>query len=879
MHNPKNVSAQPGGMVGNPVGHSDGNDLGHQYRASEAAASDQPHIQSSLPWFELHELGFVIFPLLPRSKIPAIPWKLFQSSPPTRENIAGWVSHQGNLGVITGRPSGIVVLDADTPEAIAYVNERGLPTTFSVTTARGKHYYLRHPGWAVPTRLKIEPGWDLKGEGGYVVGPGSVHPNGTVYRATLPITSTPIAEMPDWLCEIAFQENQRPSARKLISNPGANGSQGFSLEQACNDIVTAPWGQQETVLNSSSFRAGLLVGSGRVEIETAYATLLNAAMTMESFEPDRPWTEPALNGKIRSAIDAGIARHHSDQGSNPHFFDKAKGSVGGSEGAEMSAQTSGPESVQKRKKSSLSANMANNTAQRSLKPKGPKGGLSRQPVIKIQKGKVHQLASEAEQALIRYGAHIYQRNGLVKPIFNTTKLPATGELVSASIVPVDEATLVDYMSRAAKWEKLDGRTGRYVTADPPRDVAKILLSRSGEWHFLPLIGVITVPTIRPDGSLLDIEGYDPATQLLLKRSISMPEIPASPTRQDALEALESLKELISGFPFVDDAAESVALAALITVVTRGGFATSPAIVIMAPTPGTGKSYLVDLCSILATGLEAAAISPGQREEETEKRISSVLQDGRMIIALDNINGPLGGDQLCQLIERPLISVRELGKSSMPPRHNTACVFITGNNVQILGDLTRRVIISTLDAKVERPELRSFEKKPHEELRRNRGHYISAVLTIVRAYVVAGCPNPCAPLGSFEGWSRYVRSSLVWLGCSDPVSTMAKARENDPVTTTLSKLFAELHSAGGATARTVGEIKKLAEEVDGYQRRLRPSLFDVLVDVAAGPRSDIESRRLGKYLSQYEGRIVGNLRLVGSFDTHSKQKIWKIDALP
>ena len=96
---------------------------------------------------------------------------------------------------------------------------------------------------------------------------------------------------------------------------------------------------------------------------------------------------------------------------------------------------------------------------------------------------------------------------------------------------------------------------------------------------------------------------------------------------------------------------------------------------------------------------------------------------------------------------------------------------TGNNITIVGDLCRRVILSNLDPEVERPELREFKGKPVEKILADRGAYIAACLTICRAYIVAGSPDQVKPLASFEGWSDIVRSALIWLGKTDPVDSM------------------------------------------------------------------------------------------------------------
>src|SRR4029077_1079050 len=127
-----------------------------------------------------------------------------------------------------------------------------------------------------------------------------------------------------------------------------------------------------------------------------------------------------------------------------------------------------------------------------------------------------------------------------------------------------------------------------VQIDPPTAVAQVILHRHGEWRFPRASGVITCPTMRPDGSLVMTPGYDPQTRLILIDPPPMPNVPANPSRDDALMALAILEGLLDEFPFADAASRSVALSALITPVVRAAFPVAPMHVISAPEAGSGK---------------------------------------------------------------------------------------------------------------------------------------------------------------------------------------------------------------------------------------------------------------------------------------------------
>ena len=292
-----------------------------------------------------------------------------------------------------------------------------------------------------------------------------------------------------------------------------------------------------------------------------------------------------------------------------------------------------------------------------------KGGFSDPdlPAIQIKDGELSSLATRAEETLIAAGASVYQRSGaLVRPIIETVDAARNRKTKIAQLKALDTVYARDLLGKHAVWQRYDGRTKRLVPTNPPTDIAATMLARVGDWTFPSIAGVISAPTMRPDGSLLLNAGYDEGTRLLLVEPPSMPAIPEQPTRDDAAGALRLLEELLTGFPFVDKVAMAVALSAIITPVVRGAFPVTPMHASRAPTAGSGKSYLWDIVAAIATGQLMPVMSTGASEEETEKRLGAALMKGQPLISIDNINGELGGDALCQIIERPVVDIRILG---------------------------------------------------------------------------------------------------------------------------------------------------------------------------------------------------------------------------
>lgn len=166
------------------------------------------------------------------SKQPAVPWKCFQSRPPTPEELAGWFEPYGQhgLAVVAGRVSGgLETIDCDckpvADEFASHLHDLApelIDRLVVVESPRGRHFYYRCPASgrnavlaAAPDQVK--PGkWktlvDLKGEGGLVIAPpsgGVVHPSGLSYQFA---TARTFADLPD----LTYAEHVQVLAAALL---------------------------------------------------------------------------------------------------------------------------------------------------------------------------------------------------------------------------------------------------------------------------------------------------------------------------------------------------------------------------------------------------------------------------------------------------------------------------------------------------------------------------------------------------------------------------------------------------------------------------------------------------------------------------------------
>ncbi len=503
--------------------------------------------------------------------------------------------------------------------------------------------------------------------------------------------------------------------------------------------------------------------------------------------------------------------------------------------------------------------------------------ISQIGVIKIRPGKLPSIVDRAEKEALFWGADFYQRVGmLVRPVkqdvstVGSVRIPA-GALV---LTIVNTSWLNRRFSQSAKWVKFNKETGDWLPADPPTKYADTLLAMAGEWRAPVLTGIVECPTLRRDGSLLTASGYDAESGLYVDYRGDPICVPDAPSRADALAALAILKEPFSEFPFSEgDVDLAVALSGLLTAVGRRSLRTAPLFAFDAPVMGAGKGLIVNTIATVATGRAAPAISQGKDEAEDEKRLGALLLQGVPLLNIDNIERDLQGDLLCSALTETTIAVRILGKSEVPNMPSNVAMFATGNNLRARGDMVRRMLVCRIDPACERPDARSFKRNLNEWVPAHRARLLSAALTVLRAYIVAGKPKQdIPPYGSFEEWSGLVRSSLVWLGMPDPCLTRARLEAEDAVTINLHSILTLWFAAFGKGGMTAAEVATQAG-LPG-----RDDLHRALLEVAVSRRDSekVDALRLGHWLKRNKGKVANGLKLEkAGEDTDAKIAYWRV----
>jgi hypothetical protein len=744
--------------------------------------------------------GWPVFPCNPLDKKPLTPHG-FKDATTDEVQIRAWWTQWPNamIGAPTGPRLGAWVLDPDVDPvkqldgiaALAQLTARYGALPQTLTSITPRGG--KHLFWVWDSNVDVRNSESKIGSGIDVRGNGGY--------VCLPPSRTANGGMYQWDCTAPGQAVSAPPW--LITLAKAKKASAYAkaaLDRECKNVASAQTGTRNSTLNKAAFSLGQLIGGGALDEQEVRDRLFEAAETCRLVADDGAQ-------KALATIDSGI--------------------------------TAGKQQPRSR-------------------PQPPSQGV--RPTIEIKDGELLRIIDEIEDALLASGAQIFSRAGrLVEPVTRNESASDGRKTPVACLRELSLESLMGLVAGAATFQKYKRKN--LVDIDPPLQHLRVILASERRWRFPHVTGVITTPTLRPDGSLLIDSGYDPETELCLISGLQLPPIPEHPTKDQANAALKLLIDLLSEFSFKRSGGghemqlnRSVALSGLLTALVRGSLPTAPLHLTRAHMPGTGKSYLVDTFATVATGRLCPVMTASRSTEETEKRLHGVVQSGIAMFSLDNCSHDLGGEFLCQMAERPIVKIRILGGSETPDCDVHTAIYATGNNIGLKGDMVRRGLVCNLESLDERPELRRFNRSALRTAGANRATYVAAALTVMRAYLAAGAPAVCGPLGSYEDWSRMVRSPLIWLGEPDPVASVDTSQAEDPELADLRELLewwlGELKLDEDYLSARLVEIGN--EPPVGFNSN---PLKDILLRIAGDKGGNISTKRLGEWLRQHSGRVV------------------------
>jgi putative DNA primase/helicase len=282
--------------------------------------SPQPGVAAlTTAYFDYLSLGWSVFPLLPKSKLPnpdllrlvegKPSWKPFTTEPPGHYQCSQWANAEpnGNIAIATGGCSGVFVWECDNLAGVEFTEEQGVPHTLRARTRPNDlgrvHYLFRVPdGIEIGNktdlyREKASGGRaiDVRGTGGYIVAAPSIHPDtGQPYEWLSDPKTTPIADAPTWMIEdiltnagrdnlieaIEAAEAPATSGNLALDNRGERRREAWTnavIDSVLKRVSTAPEGTRNNTLFQAAAQLGKLAHNQLVSADAMKSELSKAA--------------------------------------------------------------------------------------------------------------------------------------------------------------------------------------------------------------------------------------------------------------------------------------------------------------------------------------------------------------------------------------------------------------------------------------------------------------------------------------------------------------------------------------------------------------------------------------------------------------------------
>lgn len=753
----------------------------------------------------LFELGIGPWLTPLRGKVPML--DAWQNLPPVDiARVRSWIASGANLGLRTGAKSGLVVIDND--QARKGVSGYTPPPTglWVITPTGGTHSYYRYDPSKCVVRNSVSVlaiHVDVRGEGGQVVVPPSIHPEtGTPYRWG----GTGKPGTLDEATIAVLMGEPSGSAIQLdmtIGDPAPSDARGYAataLVREAAAVRVAAEGTRNHTLNTAAFNLGQLVASGELGRAQVEAELTHAASIAGLGESEsRATIQSGLNGGAKSPRKA-------------------------------------PEPKRRRR--------AAEPAPKSPVPRASNDVLVPGPHV-LPGGEYQEQGSHTFAAQVL--AHL-------DPEAICRRAEVIGEIHAGAFraVSVDRMrSIIDSSVRL-----ISGKPPRKGTEDEPSivyhscpgDTASVVLEFAAvRGRVRELKHIVDYPVCVGAEFELATPGWNPDSGVYLASTIRPQPLPVDVGRA-------VLEDLICDFPFASDADRANYIGLLLTVIMRPAIAEPvPMHLIGSPIERSGKTKLAEIvlgCGLL--GRPTPAMQLGVREEEVEKRLTAALLAGDSVLHLDNLREFVDSASLASLLTSSVYRGRELGKTRMLALVNGVTIVGTGNNVHATGEITKRIVPIMLQPPTESPENRVDYRHPllRSYVESQRERTIGALLGFIAAWRDAGRPTGNVGLGGFERWAAVVGGIMRNAGYTEWCANLARWRGGtDDFSAELRRFVDVWNEAFNGLGVSTTQLYDLAVRNDLFSRVLH--------------QSTEHGRRIAfgqRVLSAANGRVVNRLRI-------------------
>ena len=265
---------------------------------------------------DYRERGWSPIPLKLRSKEPKLAKRHpFLGRPATEEEFARF-DFRHNVGIVTGKVSGVIVLDDDDGGETMRANGWRVPATPTAKTKRGHQYFFRCPEGGFPT-CDVAGKVEVRADGAYVVAAPSIHPSGERYEWVISPEEAELADPPAWLVKQARLRRRRMQAED-VGETISNGSRNKNLFSIAGTL-------RRRGLDEASIAAALLgINETKCETPLDEDEVRRIAQSASRYEPasppprEEPPPQEARNGRVPE----GATQHYlTDLGNAERFVD------------------------------------------------------------------------------------------------------------------------------------------------------------------------------------------------------------------------------------------------------------------------------------------------------------------------------------------------------------------------------------------------------------------------------------------------------------------------------------------------------------------------------------------------------------------------------
>jgi hypothetical protein len=443
-----------------------------------------------------------------------------------------------------------------------------------------------------------------------------------------------------------------------------------------------------------------------------------------------------------------------------------------------------------------------------------------------------QAAWQVMQATGKQTPPIYRQPGRVVRVVDGQPLDVSSDALRGMLA--ERADWYVWKAKEEAWKKIPL---------PPSEYPAIMTSNAmASASDIPVLeSILSVPYVSRSGAIVKAPGYySEDCTLLVPHGMKV-------KRMELGKAKDFLLDWIDDFPFATVGGKAHAIGLALTPLVRRMIAGPvPPVLIEAPKPRTGKTLLAQVLAAPSSGWPSVRPFP-DREEEQEKAMLSALLKARPVLVLDNLKGRINSAVLeAALTAYPTWGGRVLGKSEDVEIVVRSQWILTSNNGEFSEDMVGRLVVIRLDRHSERPDLLDVSTLKHPDIKKwmeeNKDELLSALLTLVQAWIDAGRPGPAEGTpgkGSFEAWREVIGGILNVAGIAGFLKDASASRAESDEWRGFVTLWAKKCGEGKM------RLKELLEICNS---------FEVLRDVLGAGNEQTQLIRLGKAINSRRDQV-------------------------